>query len=569
MLLAGHMRDRWDGGAAIVAAMTDDTVGGGGIRVTTPLDLWVHGLMGVEERIGTCTADAVLLELCATHYEREYGPGVHAAGLAAYTGSLYQSSRSTFRPLIRASSGVRNLIAGGGGGGGGGGAGSTPDASPPPVPTHTDAAAQTITGTLAAGRRAAQTPAAALDTADTLTDARRVPLDELVDSVDARAGEEMGEAGTVMRAQDLPELSRCADTADRLGALRETLRIDATEPANEATGGFRGSELEGAVSMHPAIGGGGALDALSTQVIQPPPATGTPPAPVPADDNATHRAIASLRPAAPHRRAARSRVPRTGRRTRPYHGYPRSAPGVQPPGPSVSEATGAESGGLGRGWLDPPATDSGATAAHPAASETIVTPTLAGTSPFWLQPVDPVPAPGTVQFDPRLHHAGETAQPSGPGRGRLDPPAPASGATAAHPAATETIVTPTLAGTSSSWLQPFEPVPTPSPVPFDAGPHHAGQTAQPSSLGRGRLDPLATASGATPASSTAPAPGAPLHVPSPVDNEFNVERALLAGRLPHGGSMRGSSSARPACSNNSGSPRSSPRAGSPRRTSTG
>ena len=111
VLLAGHMRDLWDGGAAIVAAMTDDTVAGGGIRVTTPLDLWVHGLMGVEERIGTCTADAVLMELGATHYEREYGPGVHAAGLAVYTGSLYQSSRSAFRPLMRVSSGVRNLIA--------------------------------------------------------------------------------------------------------------------------------------------------------------------------------------------------------------------------------------------------------------------------------------------------------------------------------------------------------------------------------------------------------------------------------------------------------------------------
>ena len=120
VLLAGHMSELWDGGAAIVAAMTDDTVAGGGIRVTAPLDLWVHGLMGVEERIGTCTADAVLMELGATHYEREYGPGVHAAGLAVYTGSLYQSSRSTFRPLMRVSSGVRNLIAGGGGGGGGG-----------------------------------------------------------------------------------------------------------------------------------------------------------------------------------------------------------------------------------------------------------------------------------------------------------------------------------------------------------------------------------------------------------------------------------------------------------------
>ena len=63
VLLAGHMRELWDGGTAIVAAMTDDTAAGGGIRVTASLDLWVHGLMGVEERIGTCTADAVLMEL--------------------------------------------------------------------------------------------------------------------------------------------------------------------------------------------------------------------------------------------------------------------------------------------------------------------------------------------------------------------------------------------------------------------------------------------------------------------------------------------------------------------------
>ena len=77
--------------------------------------------MGVEERIGTCTADAVLMESSATHYEREYGPGVHAAGLAVYSGSLYQSSRSTFRPLMRVSSGVRNLIAGGDAWGDGGG----------------------------------------------------------------------------------------------------------------------------------------------------------------------------------------------------------------------------------------------------------------------------------------------------------------------------------------------------------------------------------------------------------------------------------------------------------------
>ena len=128
VLLAGHMRDRWDGGAAIVAAMTDDTAAGGGIRVTTPLDLWVHGLMGVEERI--CTADAVLMELGATHYEREYGPGVHAAGLAR------TPARCTNRAAARsgADAGVERrcaTFAGGDGGGSGDGAGRAPSASPP------------------------------------------------------------------------------------------------------------------------------------------------------------------------------------------------------------------------------------------------------------------------------------------------------------------------------------------------------------------------------------------------------------------------------------------------------
>ena len=227
VLLAGHMRDLWDGGAAIVAAMTDDTVAGGGIRVTTPLDLWVHGLMGVEERIGTCTADAVLMEQSATHYEREYGPGAHAAGLAVYAGSLYQSSRSTFRALMRVSSGVRNLTAGSGGGGGGGdrGEGSVPAAWPPPATAETGAASESVTRTLAAGHRAVEAPATTLDAADGFTSARRVPIEALVDSVDARVGGDMGEAGAVMRAEDLPELTRCADTAERLGALQRCARM--------------------------------------------------------------------------------------------------------------------------------------------------------------------------------------------------------------------------------------------------------------------------------------------------------------------------------------------------------
>ena len=90
------------------------------------------------------------MESSATHYEREYGPGVHAAGLAVYTGSLYLSSRSSFRPLMRVSSGVRNLIDGGDGGGAAHGAGGAPGASPPPVPAQTVAAEESASATLAA-----------------------------------------------------------------------------------------------------------------------------------------------------------------------------------------------------------------------------------------------------------------------------------------------------------------------------------------------------------------------------------------------------------------------------------
>ena len=141
---------------------------------------------------------------------------------------------------------------------------------------------------------------------------------------------------------------------------------------------------------------------------------------------------------------------------------------------------------LGRARLDPPAT----TAGQPTTTGGIATPTLAGPSSFWLQPANPWPAPGTVPVDSGLHHAGETVQPGALGRARLDPLATV--ATAAEPVATEANVTPALAGSSSFWLQPANPLPA-GTVPFDSGLHHAGEAVQP--------PPVAAT-----ASSTAPAP---------------------------------------------------------------
>ena len=248
VLLAGHMRDLWDGGAAIVAAMTDDTVAGGGIRVTTPLDLWVHGLMGVEERIGTCTTDAVLMESGATHYEREYGPGVHAAGLAVYTGSLYQSSRSSFRPLMRVSSGVRNLIAAGGDGGGGGdaGAGSAPATSPAPPPAAGGAGTQAASETLCAATGAGGTMQAGV-----MAEVRSEDLTGIhrVDDVEALA------LGTNVPGAcvDPTGPRRGEDTAGQLEALRDAMRGTEAGAQHEVTSVSRVPKLDDTDSL-PASG---------------------------------------------------------------------------------------------------------------------------------------------------------------------------------------------------------------------------------------------------------------------------------------------------------------------------
>ena len=257
VLFAGHMLDAWDGGAAIAAAMSDDTVGGGGVRTTVPLDLWVHALMGVEERIGTCTADAVLAELAATHYEREYASGVHRAALAVLQGTLYQTTRSQFVPLMKLSTGVRNLIAGGGDGGGG----NAPATSPPPAPPPGEGGApgEAAAGTLAAGRTATETPVHGLRAAEGLADARRVSLEDVEGSIDLRAADELGETGEAMHADDLGELTRPPDTAEQLGALRETLRANEPATLDETTAGLRISAADDTASVHEAS----ALDIVS------------------------------------------------------------------------------------------------------------------------------------------------------------------------------------------------------------------------------------------------------------------------------------------------------------------
>ena len=286
VLLAGHMKDIWDGGTAIVAAMTDDLVAGGGVRVTAPLDLWVHGLMGVEERIGTCTADAVLMELGATHYEREYGPGVHAAGLAVYNGSLYLSNRSSFRPLMRVSSGVRNLIAGGGSGGAGDGAGdgagSAPGASPPLAPAAGGAGTEAVSETLSAATGGARSVEAVVEVGprpgdltglQRLTDA---PDEMFVDELERAyqglmAGMEstldsVGSFDDGSYADDLSALTRSTNSAEQLAGLRrgeipvaslESIHPSAHSGADDVHRAGGPSDAHPPIAGYEAVGAGG------------------------------------------------------------------------------------------------------------------------------------------------------------------------------------------------------------------------------------------------------------------------------------------------------------------------
>ena len=132
IIMAGVMRDEFEGGTFITAAMSDDMAAGVGLRCTAPLDVWVHGLVGMEERPGTCAADGLLSELAGTLYEREYGPSAHMAAVARLQGTTVTTMKSGFRPLMKVALGVRNLIPGGGGGGGS--ANASPPAAPPVPP---------------------------------------------------------------------------------------------------------------------------------------------------------------------------------------------------------------------------------------------------------------------------------------------------------------------------------------------------------------------------------------------------------------------------------------------------
>ena len=209
ILLGGAMAETWTGGALIAAAMSDDLIVGGGARVTAPVDVWVNQLTGFQERPGTAQADAVFREMYGTLFEREYGAGTHLAAVANFTGSVYQTQKAGFRPLMKTALGVRNLIPAGA-------PGVAPEPSPPAPPPGPEGGAAVGTGTMVATNVGAGAAGSARS-ADNFQDMGRV----------ANAAEDMENAASLHRAEDT------ADTLDELATTARLGDTDAPETVNQ------------------------------------------------------------------------------------------------------------------------------------------------------------------------------------------------------------------------------------------------------------------------------------------------------------------------------------------------
>ena len=206
ILLGGAMNDVWTGGAFISAAMSDDLAAGAGLRVTASADLWLHALMGMEERPATAAADATMTEFYGTLYEREYGTGLHAAGIAKFSGNTYLSTASGFRPLTKVANGVRNLVPGAG----------TPVSEP--VPPSPPAGPAAVAGAAGAAGAAGMVGRGARGVGN--LGGSSVKASARMDSIT-----DTGRAMDAMRSSgNAADLRHGADTADQLADLQVAAR---------------------------------------------------------------------------------------------------------------------------------------------------------------------------------------------------------------------------------------------------------------------------------------------------------------------------------------------------------
>lgn len=237
ILLGGALTDTWTGGLMIVSAMSDDMAIGAGARLSGPVDMWLNQLTGMEERPGTAAADGIMIDLAGTLFEREYGAGVHKAALAVFSGTVYQTQRQGFWPMMRVAVGVRNLLPGAGTA-----ASEQAPPAPPPLPPPGAEAALLATGAVGGA-------AGGLRSGDTLPDAMRA----------ARAAEDLEEVSNLRHmdntALQLDELSTVArannvEAPNGMGAANDLPPASPPPPAWESP--MSAEQLQAAV-LRPGV----------------------------------------------------------------------------------------------------------------------------------------------------------------------------------------------------------------------------------------------------------------------------------------------------------------------------
>ena len=222
-LLGGAMADSQAGAVLVAAGMSDDLAVGGGARATVPVDIWLAGLIGMEEKVGTAAADGVLMECYRTLFEREYGSGTHVTGAAVFSGALHVTVKTGFRPMLKALRGIRNLTPGGGGGGGS----APPPPTPPPVPPAPPGEAATgLLGTFR-GVSDAEDAGDLPRLSDSL--ARTEDLANATETAGAR------DADTASRLEDLQGLRRAAEQDDTQEAAAIVRRLHGDDASQRPT----------------------------------------------------------------------------------------------------------------------------------------------------------------------------------------------------------------------------------------------------------------------------------------------------------------------------------------------
>ena len=254
IMMAGTLTDMWEDGALVLAAMSDDLAAGIGLRITAPLDLWVQGLSGMEERPGTAFADLVLVELAGTHFEREYGSGIQIGGFASFSGTTFQTQATGFRPLMKTAVRVRNLLPGGGGGA------AEPGVSPPPAGISAGAGPGLATQMpmLAAGVGAstARATAGALRVEDTIAMAKLT--DMAVDLEDLSSLRRTGE--TAANLEDLSDARRAGEAVGEAAVEPGTDIAKVLDQPDELLEGMDVHHLEGPEELGDAESGVHVLD---------------------------------------------------------------------------------------------------------------------------------------------------------------------------------------------------------------------------------------------------------------------------------------------------------------------